>query len=211
MDVNEFAERHRLKTQRSHDDGTEVINGSLGHLYEYSDTELGVCFLPPGEPRPKKWGNVRRACIAAGMTLLQNGDSEGCLSFDPNNREQVRLASYQGSIGTSEAAPVSRADCDPREISFPARDTEEFRGLKPPPTLPDDVDHAPTPKRSRMTKFIFPKFLGVGKANARLTTSTESLSSRVTWQVGDRPSLVVNMSFHLAQERRTIITLVSTA
>ena len=26
------------------------------------------------------------------MTVLQNGDSEGCLGFDPGSREQVRLA-----------------------------------------------------------------------------------------------------------------------
>jgi hypothetical protein len=30
--------------------------------------------------------------IALGMNLRQNGDSEGCLAFDPANREHVKLA-----------------------------------------------------------------------------------------------------------------------
>src|SRR5215831_17084860 len=41
---------------------------------------------------PRTWGNYRRAAEATGMTVLQNGDSEGCLGFDPGNSEQVRLA-----------------------------------------------------------------------------------------------------------------------
>jgi hypothetical protein len=41
---------------------------------------------------PKTWGNLKRAAAATGMTLRQNGDTEGCLSFDPRNKEQAKLA-----------------------------------------------------------------------------------------------------------------------
>jgi len=81
------------------DCGDAIILGKNGHIYEYNGTELGVMFMPPrikGEPWgrwcPKTWGNFKRAAVAAGMTLCQNGDTEGCLSFEPNNKEQAKLA-----------------------------------------------------------------------------------------------------------------------
>ena len=93
-----FAEKNRLKVMRD-GRGDPVILGKQGHLYEYSATELGVMFMPPrtqaepwGRWCPKSWGNFKRAAAAAGMTLRQNGDSEGCLSFDPCNKAQVTLA-----------------------------------------------------------------------------------------------------------------------
>jgi hypothetical protein len=52
---------------------------------------LGVAFVP-GKWTPKTWGNHKRAAIALGMTLRQNGDSEGTLSFDPANGPQSTLA-----------------------------------------------------------------------------------------------------------------------
>jgi hypothetical protein len=94
----DFAEKNRLKVKRD-DLGDAIILGKQGHLYEYSATELGVMFMPPstesepwGRWCPKTWGNLMRAAAAAGMTLRQNGDSEGCLSFDPKNSEQAKLA-----------------------------------------------------------------------------------------------------------------------
>ena len=43
-------------------------------------------------PRTHFWRKVSAACLGAGMTMRQQGDAEGALSFDPNNQEQVRLA-----------------------------------------------------------------------------------------------------------------------
>jgi hypothetical protein len=98
MMLANFAEKNRLKLKRD-DRGDTIIVGRQGHLYEYSATELGVMFMPPrtqsepwGRWCPKAWGNFRRAAVAAGMTLRLNGDSEGCLSFDPDNNEQAKLA-----------------------------------------------------------------------------------------------------------------------
>lgn len=98
MTLANFAEKNRLKVMRD-DLGDTIIPGKQGHVYEYSATELGVMFMPPrtqaepwGRWCPKTWGNFKRAAVAAGMTARQNGDSEGCLSFDPKNNEQAKLA-----------------------------------------------------------------------------------------------------------------------
>ena len=92
MNVSEFAARQRLKVQR--EDSSVVINGKSGQLYEYSDTELGIMFITPATkaPRTHMWRKMSLVCVAAGMVLRQIGDAEGCLSFDPANPEQVKLA-----------------------------------------------------------------------------------------------------------------------
>jgi hypothetical protein len=98
MTIETFAQANGLRTKRD-SDGLPTVPGRLGHVYEgFSDGMLGACFLPPPTPKdrsgkwtPKAWGNFRRAGLAVGMTLLQSGDSEGCLLFDPTNLEHVRL------------------------------------------------------------------------------------------------------------------------
>jgi hypothetical protein len=88
--------------------GERTVPGTQGQIYEWSlnGSQFGVMFMPPktfcseeqpeaeqyGKWQPKKWGNSRRAGLAAGMTILQNGDSEGCLSFDPTNKGHLKLA-----------------------------------------------------------------------------------------------------------------------
>jgi hypothetical protein len=96
--INEFAEKRRLKMRRD-ECGESIIPGRQGQVYEYGDGELGVMFTPPptkdepqGRWRPKKWSNFRKAALAMNMTFRQNGDSEGCLSFDPANDAQAKLA-----------------------------------------------------------------------------------------------------------------------
>jgi hypothetical protein len=88
--IRNFAERHRLKTSTD-DCGDLIIRGRQGQFYIYTEYLLGVMFMP-GEHRPRLWGNFKRSALAVGMKLIQNGDSEGCLAFDPGNKEQVKLA-----------------------------------------------------------------------------------------------------------------------
>ena len=94
MTINDFATQHRLKTKHDRGDDTTIIPGKAGQLYEYSDEELAVMhILPATKPaRPRVWNRMRDLCAAAGMVLRQNGDAEGALSFNPENREQVKLA-----------------------------------------------------------------------------------------------------------------------
>ncbi len=94
MTVIEFANAHRLTLKTDRGDGTQVVVGRTGQIYEYSATELAVMFilLDDSQPCPRRWSNALRKCAAAGMRVLQNGDAEGTLAFDPSNPEQVKLA-----------------------------------------------------------------------------------------------------------------------
>ena len=98
--IEGFAKQLRLKT-RVDECGEQIVPGIQGQIYEYSldGSKFRVMFMPPktaaepwGRWCPKRWGNFRRAGVTAGMTVLQNGDSEGCLGFDPTNKTQVKLA-----------------------------------------------------------------------------------------------------------------------
>jgi hypothetical protein len=94
MTITDFATQHRLKTKHDKGDDTTIIPGKAGQLYEYSDKEFAVIYiLPATKPaRPRVWNRMRDLCVAAGMVLRQHGDAEGALSFNPENREQVKLA-----------------------------------------------------------------------------------------------------------------------
>ena len=98
--IERFASTHRLKSALD-ECWERIVPGKHGHIYEWNTdgSVFGVMFMPPKTPRepwgkwcPKRWGNFKRAGLALGMTVVQNGDSEGCLSFDPNDKAQVKLA-----------------------------------------------------------------------------------------------------------------------
>jgi hypothetical protein len=100
MTLQEFADQHKLKSRRSADDDNElIVMGRTGQIYQYSQNELGVLFMPPrtdldphGRWCPKKWNRLRKLGENTGMTLRQLADSEGAFSFDPHNSEQSKLA-----------------------------------------------------------------------------------------------------------------------
>lgn len=105
----DFASKHRLRVQRD-ECGDPVISGRRGHLYAYSETELGVMILSQGNsnPRIRLWNSVRQVCMEAGMSLLQNGDSEGALSFNPANREHAKLAMRLASVRPKRQMSMER-------------------------------------------------------------------------------------------------------
>jgi hypothetical protein len=96
MDIHEFAEKYRLKIGRDRGDGTVLIPGNHDQtsISEWSDTELAVMFITPASKpaRPYFWRKHRDAGLAAGMRLIQNGDAEGVLGFDPTKPEQAKIA-----------------------------------------------------------------------------------------------------------------------
>lgn len=108
--IRVFADHNRLPVSRG-TDGTTIIRGQAGcHLYEYDEGELGLLVLSEGQkPRPRRWAAIHKKCLAAGMTLRQNGDDEGALSFDPDNRQQSRLA-----IKIAGARPKRRLSAEHR-------------------------------------------------------------------------------------------------
>jgi hypothetical protein len=123
MDLKEFAQKHSLQIRRSRQDDTDNIVGRFGEIYEYDDGELALmlCGVPTGTGR---WSRVRSKCIAAGMTVRQNGDDEGALSFDPANKEQAALAvKLAGARPRRRLSPKHRAKLQAanRHTQFSAR------------------------------------------------------------------------------------------
>jgi len=128
--IHTFAEQNRLHISLDVDDKTAVIRGRDGcHLYEYSDSEIGLMVLSDAEEaRPRRWAGIRKKCLAARMTLRQNGDEEGALSFDPKNREQARLA-----IKVAGARPKRRLSPEHRAkliaVGFQKRPCPSLKGV----------------------------------------------------------------------------------
>jgi len=91
MTIHGFATKHNLSVSRA-EDGTSVVRGRNGELYEYSEDELGVLIMPMSERQVRFWGHACKKMLGAGMTLRQDGDREGALSFDPHNPKASRLA-----------------------------------------------------------------------------------------------------------------------
>jgi hypothetical protein len=90
VDIKEFAAHYRLQVRRDVD-GTDIISAKFGHLYEHSALTLGLLFMPSA-PRARLWSVVKAKATAAGMTVRQNGDTEGTLLFNPASPEQASLA-----------------------------------------------------------------------------------------------------------------------
>lgn len=90
--VDALAKKYRLKTSRD-DCGELTIPGRHGHIYEFSVARglLGVIFIP-AHSRPQAWTNRKRWAASGGLATVQNGECEGCLTFDPENSHQVRVA-----------------------------------------------------------------------------------------------------------------------
>lgn len=86
----QFADGHRSKTLID-DDGTKIIPGRFGQIYEYSNDLLGVLVMPD-PPRRRYWGCVRTTLLEAGFNLVQDGDGEGAATFDPNHPIQAKAA-----------------------------------------------------------------------------------------------------------------------
>jgi hypothetical protein len=89
--VIEFALKNKLKAQKDQDE-TNVIPGRTGHIYEHSADRLGVLYSSPKDKDATRWLRHMRACVAAGMTLEQQGDFEGALTFNPSNATESAKA-----------------------------------------------------------------------------------------------------------------------
>ena len=127
--ITAFAKRNRLRACRDAD-GTTIIRGQAGcHLYEYDEGELGLLVLSEGQnSRPRRWAAIRKKCLAAGMTLRQNGDDEGALSFDSNNRQQSRLAiKIAGCRPKRQLSPEHRAKV--LAVGFQKRGSHTLKGV----------------------------------------------------------------------------------
>ena len=90
MGLQTYTQKYHLRIKRDVD-GTDIVAGKLGHIYEHSDSQLGLLFMPSA-PRARLWSLAKAKGIAVGMTVRQNADSEGTLLFDAADPAQARLA-----------------------------------------------------------------------------------------------------------------------
>src|SRR5262245_27127903 len=79
--ITPFATRLGLKI-RVDEDGTKIIPGRHGHIYQYDNDFLGVMVIP-NPPRRRYWGCARTTLLKVGCKLVQDGDGEGAVIFDP--------------------------------------------------------------------------------------------------------------------------------
>lgn len=77
-DLESWARDYRLEVVAG-DDGP-VVTGIGGHICQHADDLLAVTITG-------RWVSSRRKLIAAGCVVVQDGDDEGTVSFDPNDTE----------------------------------------------------------------------------------------------------------------------------
>lgn len=90
MTIKEFAAKQRLRTKLD-EDGTDIVPGKLGHIYEHDDDLLGVMVIPE-EWQNQYWTYAKKGLRAVGCMVVQDGDYEGAATFDSRDERQVRHA-----------------------------------------------------------------------------------------------------------------------
>jgi len=121
--IQQFASKHRLKT-RVDTDGTTIIPGRYPgcHIYEHDEEvgEFGVVFIS-SSVRTLFWNKRKSEAEATGMRVVQSGDAEGAIVFDPEKPEQVRVA-----LRTARVLPKRRMSEEQRQLLV-----EQLRRVNP--------------------------------------------------------------------------------
>src|SRR5215475_6164936 len=105
MTIEDLISKNKLQSKRD-DLGELIVRCRHGQIYEHGQRRLGVMFLLKSVG---KWNNRRKACEAVGMEVIQDGDTEGALLFDPEDKKQTRVALRQvGAYRKVEISPELR-------------------------------------------------------------------------------------------------------
>jgi hypothetical protein len=89
MNVEQFAEAFKVNTKRD-DCNERIVQGKNGsHIFDGYDNRLSVALMFDTK---RRWNTVKRKLESAGITIRQDGDTEGIAIFDPADRKQARLA-----------------------------------------------------------------------------------------------------------------------
>jgi hypothetical protein len=119
MDIAEFADNHRFKT-RVDEDGTKIIPGKLGHIYEWGDEDEAMLYgvvVIPKPPRKQYWGFTKRTLAEAGFCIVQDGDGEGAATFDPTNEKQVKAAKRAAGVKSRRVMSPEHAEAARNRLS----------------------------------------------------------------------------------------------
>ena len=124
MDKNiiAFAEKYRLRVRRD-ECGDPIVVGKLGELYQHDDGLVGLVLMSPNGDDPKLDNTLRsrmRKALREGLELVQQGDYESSLLFNPQDHAQAKLA-----IRLVGVKPKRRARLSPAFIA--ARDRFKFK------------------------------------------------------------------------------------
>lgn len=128
MDLKARAVAERLRIQRD-DVGDLMVVGRRGYLWQYSTDTVGMTVL---DSTPKIWGNIRRESQSVGMTLRQDGDLEGTLTFDLENRVQwdtalrlirVRRRRVPSQATLDRLAMLRKSRGSPHTGQYPEKET----------------------------------------------------------------------------------------
>ncbi len=94
MNFTTFAEKYHLRVRRD-SCGDQIALGKTGHLFQFDENLMGLALISPNDDDPKLDNTLRarkRKVVAAGFLLLQEGDFESVLAFDPADHTQAKLA-----------------------------------------------------------------------------------------------------------------------
>ena len=127
-DLRAFASEHRLKAKIG-DDGSQLVCGRDGEIYEYGSGHFAVMLL---DLTAREWGYRKRTGKRHGMTVMQDGDREGTMTFDPTDRGQADLAiKFAGVRRKKRITPEYRKRLSDmgRATRFKSRGRGEGRGF----------------------------------------------------------------------------------
>lgn len=117
MTIRDFATQNNLRLRRD-SAGDLIVPGRrtandmpkqreyANHVYDgFADDRLGVCLWFRSK---RRWNATRRTLELAGCLLKQNSDTEGCLTFDPTNADQVQAVIKAAGLKARRTASPER-------------------------------------------------------------------------------------------------------
>ena len=106
--------------------GDELVLGRRGSIHAFGPGRFAARYMPGPPDRPKRWAHARRRLLAAGCRLLQDGDHEGNVEFDPGSPGQVAVVlrvlgvrRRKATFGVSRAVPWLFSRSTPAEAPPP--------------------------------------------------------------------------------------------
>ncbi len=116
MTIEQFAQKHHARTRdesgETYIPGTPWPDGRYGHqIYEHGNGRLALLLMFPvdGGSKSAKWVNARKKLLNAGFTIKQDGDAEGVMLFNPEDKTQARLALKLAGIRTRQLSAERKA------------------------------------------------------------------------------------------------------
>jgi hypothetical protein len=108
--LDKFARSHNLRRKVVKDSCGEslIIIGKppkprpedCSHIFEHGEGKLGISLL---FNTARTWTTSKARCLAAGMELYQDGETEGTFLFDPENEAQARVAKKETKARKAKA------------------------------------------------------------------------------------------------------------